>query len=188
MKHSLRAALDRFYRCCGLISAIFVVLMTLAILGQIISRLPFVDVVFDAVEISGFCLAASLFLGLAYTLKAGAHIRVGLLVGALPTRAKRWVELWCTSVAAALTAYASYHAALMNLDSWKFGDLSAGLAAIPLWVPQLAMTFGLIALTVAFLDEFFLVLSGRPVEFRDSEALDVEEILKAPAPLKPRSA
>jgi TRAP-type C4-dicarboxylate transport system permease small subunit len=175
-----RVILDRIYLLSGYAAAVVIVAMTLSILAQIVSRLPYVNVVFDATEISGFCLAASLFLGLAHTLKAGAHIRVSLVVTRLPKFTQRWAALWCTFLASALSGYTTYHAILMNIESVRFNELSPGLMAIPLWIPQIAMSCGLLILTIAFADEFFLACLGQAGDFRDAEEIDVEEILDSP--------
>ncbi len=45
-------------------------------------------------EMAGYLLAATSFLALAATLKRGAHIRVTMLLGALPPRARFLFELW----------------------------------------------------------------------------------------------
>ena len=79
----MRALLDGLYRLCGILAGIFLVLIAVIILAQIGSRelnisLPSTD------DLAGFTMAASAFLGLAPTLRSGAHIRVTLLIGFLP--------------------------------------------------------------------------------------------------------
>ncbi len=49
----------------------------------------------------------------------------------------------------------------MTHDSWRFGDLSPGLLAVPIWIPQSVMLAGLTILTIAFVDELALILKGR---------------------------
>jgi TRAP-type C4-dicarboxylate transport system permease small subunit len=62
----MRRFLDSVYAVSGGLSAFFLMMIGVSILGQIIGRR--FNVAFDATEISGFCMAASTFLGLAYTL------------------------------------------------------------------------------------------------------------------------
>ncbi len=45
-------------------------------------------------------------------------------------------------------------------ESLKFNDLSAGMIAVPIWIPQSAMFAGLVILTIALIDEFVDVLKG----------------------------
>ncbi|WP_373502323.1 hypothetical protein [Aestuariivirga sp.] len=48
-------------------------------------------------------------------------------------------------------------------DDWKVkaGDLSTGLDATPLWIPQTSMAIGAVVFAVAILDQFLqLLLTG----------------------------
>ena len=58
-------------------------------------HLPRTDfVILSLNEICGYLLAGASFLALAGTLKAGAHIRVTMVLGALSEGARRYVEIW----------------------------------------------------------------------------------------------
>jgi TRAP-type C4-dicarboxylate transport system permease small subunit len=46
-------------------------------------------------------------------------------------------------------------------DSYRFGDLSEGLDATPLWLPQLSMAIGATLLALAVCDHFVrLIVTG----------------------------
>ena len=64
-------------------------------------------------------------------------------------------------------------------DSWRFGDLSPGLLAIPFWIPQSVMLAGCVILTIAFLDETVLVLRGQKPGFASGDGELLEEIAEA---------
>ena len=103
-------------------------------------------------DFSGFFLAAASFMALAYTMRSGGHIRVGLVVQHLPER-WRWIaELTTLTFASLFSAFATYYALNLLGDSWRFGDKSTGLVAIPIWLPQCFMVAGLGLLTIAFID------------------------------------
>ncbi len=110
-------------------------------------------------DFTGFLLAAASFLSLAYTFREGAHIRVVLLVSRLPEKLHRLVELWCIGFAMAVTLYFTWYTALLTYESYTYHDLSSGMIAVPIWIPQSAMLFGLVILSVALFDE--LVAVGR---------------------------
>lgn len=111
-------------------------------------------------EFTGFFLAAASFLALAYTLRAGGHIRVSLIIQHCHGGLRRYLELWCITVAGALSGYFTYYMASLVMDSLAFGDVSVGMVPVALWIPQSTLTFGLAVLTIALVDEFAAVLRG----------------------------
>ena len=155
----VRRFLDALYLGAGCLSAFFLAAIAVSIAAQVVGR--YLGYTIDSTEISGFCLAASTFLGLAHTLESGAHIRINLLVRYASGRARRWIELWCTGFAALGLAYFTYWAFDLVLYSYLYHELSPGLMAVPFWIPQSAMVLGLLLLTVAVIDEFCRVWWGR---------------------------
>ena len=114
-------------------------------------------------------LAGASFLALAGTLKAGAHIRVTMLLGLLGERARRFAEIWAFGAAAAVAGYMTWHLANFVYVSLRFHEVSAGVVRVPLAYPQAAMAAGAAILTVALIDELITVLTrGRP-SFRAAE-------------------
>ena len=111
-------------------------------------------------DFTGFLLAAASFLSLAYTLRQGAHIRVVLLVGRLPEKLQRLVEIWCIGFGLAISLYFTWYTAMLTYESYTYNDLSSGMIAVPIWIPQAAMLFGLFVLSVALLDELVAVARG----------------------------
>jgi TRAP-type C4-dicarboxylate transport system permease small subunit len=154
-----RRVLDFAYGLSGLLGAFFLAAIAVTIVGQIVAR--FVGLTMDSTELAGFCLAASTFLGLAYTFRGGAHIRVTLLIGPLAAAPRKWVELWCCGAGALIVGYLAWHAVAFAFQSWEFGDISPGLLAAPFWIPQSGMALGLVILTVALVDETIAVARGR---------------------------
>lgn len=155
----MRALLDGLYRFCGILAGFFLVLIAVIILAQIASRelnftLPSTD------DFAGFAMAASAFLGLAPALRSGAHIRVTLLIGFLPPGPRRIAEFGCLITAIALLGYFSWYCVNMTWESYVFNDRSPGVLSFPLWIPQLAMTVGVVVLTIAFVDDLAAVLRG----------------------------
>ena len=126
-------------------------------------------VVLSLAEIAGYLLAASSFLALAATLKAGAHIRVTMVLGALSERARRFVELWAFGASAIGSAYITYYLSNFAWVSFRFHEVSPGVIRVPLVWPQAVMAVGALILTVALIDELLIVYQrGRPT-FRAAE-------------------
>lgn len=151
-------ALDALYDAAGALAALAIVLICVLISAQIglniVSRLAgtaWSATIPSYADFAGFLLAAATFLALAHTLRRGGHIRVGILTDRLPLRA-RWVcELLALAGSLALAAYATWFAAGLVAESFRFGDRSRGIVAVPLWIPQLSIVTGLGLLTLALL-------------------------------------
>ncbi len=155
----VRSTLQALYTLCGVLAAIFLAGIAVATLYQVVARQ--LGIAIETTEISGFFLAASTFLGLCYTLVNGGHVRVGLISEYASPATHRAVELWCCAVGALITGYAAVQMTLFTIETYRFGDLSPGLVAVPLWIPQSALAFGLIVLTIAILEQATLVWRGQ---------------------------
>lgn len=117
---------------------------------------------------AGYAMAGAGFMALASTLKQGEHIRVTLFIGLLKGRARKAAELLALGVATLLAGFLAYFSAHLVWQSWDIGDVSMGLDATPLWVPQLLMALGTAIFFIAFCDELVLEILNRR-ERRDSE-------------------
>jgi TRAP-type C4-dicarboxylate transport system permease small subunit len=176
----VRRVLDNLYRatlwasglCLGAIAIMVGMQLAARLIDGALSllHLPRTDfVILSLNEICGNLLAAASFLALAGTLKAGAHIRVTLVLSGLSDSRRRLVEIWAFGFAAAACAYGTGQ--LMNFAwvSFLFNEVSNGVIKVPLAVPQAVMAFGALVLTVSLLDEFFIVVRGGRPTFRAAE-------------------
>jgi len=167
----MRRYLDLLYRGSGALAAFFVVAIAVVTLLQVGANLANAvtgwvtgragDLLVPSyAEFGGFFLAAASFLALAYTLRAGGHIRVTLVIQHVAGSGRRGMELWCVGVGAVLAAYFTYYTISLMLESLEFGDVSFGMVPVPLWIPQAVMALGLIILTIALIDEFVAIVTG----------------------------
>src|SRR5699024_1282226 len=129
----------------------------------------------DTDILSGFALAASSFLALAYTLRSGGHIRVNLLVSRLHGRIRRIAEGWCILFAIVGIGFFAWFTFHMVVTSYGFNDVSQGMIGFPLWIPQLGMLIGVVLLEVAFVEEFVRFCRGRQQTYDVSDAGDFVE-------------
>jgi len=167
----MRKFLDTLYNAAGYAAAGFIVLICLVVSAQVVLNL--ITKIFGAAysmtipsyaDFAGFSLAAASFLALAYTLNAGGHIRVTLLLQTFGRIPRLGAELFSLALGAGLSGFATFYMIRLNYESYDYGDLSTGIVAIPLWFPQLATSAGLALLTIAFVDLFVATLkAGEPV-------------------------
>jgi tripartite ATP-independent transporter DctM subunit len=157
MLRIVRRALDTLYRVGGVIGAAFLITILGLIVAQMISR--WTGQVFPGgTDYAGYSMAGASFMSLAYAMNRGAHIRVNLVLSSMG-RWRRYAELWCYGVAALTAVFFARYAIKTNIGSAKWNDISQGLDATPLWVPQILMSVGTVMLAVTLIDHFFRILT-----------------------------
>lgn len=177
----MRSILNFIYRAGGAFSASCIAFIALLVCVQV--GLNLVDKLAGVIQsraigltvpsyadFTGFLLAAATFMGLAYTLRVGGHIRVTLITQRLAARPRRYCEAAVLSIAAALAAYAGVYMGFLVLESYEFGDRSSGIVPVPLWVPQMPVALGLGVLALALADELVCILRGLPASYDSSDA------------------
>lgn len=156
----LDAMLDRLYTACGVIGAICLVGIAVCVALSIVTRL-FGIYVAGLSAYSGYAMAASSFLALAYTFRAGGHIRVALLRDRLSRNGQLAIELWCLGLASLFTGFLAFYLLRMAWISWLLGEKSEGGAATPLWIPQSAVAAGAAVMAIAALHALVLIIVRR---------------------------
>jgi len=167
----MRRTLDRLYDAAIWLAAATFALIAVLVLLQILGRLSdraarFLDLpplgwtIPSLAEFGAFLFTGAVFLGLAGTLQAGSHVRVKLLIQALPDAAARWLGAAVCAAAAALAGFATWSSALQALDSFEFGSVSYGVIPIPLAIPQGVMTAGLGLFCLSLIDAMVTLARG----------------------------
>jgi TRAP-type mannitol/chloroaromatic compound transport system permease small subunit len=176
----MRFFLDRLYQAALYLSAacllIIAVLVGIQLAGRILDgalRIVGLPVfgwqILSLAEIAGYLLAAASFLALAPTLRAGAHIRVTMLLSAFGEARRRYLELAAFAFSSLACAYMTWNLAHFAWVSFRFNEVSHGVVRVPLAYPQSVMAIGALVLTIALIDETLTVLrAGRPT-FRETE-------------------
>ena len=173
----VRVFLDRLYLLSGYLAGLFLiaifVLMLLLSGGRPLGfNIPAGD------DFISWCMAATAFLGLAHTFKHGEMIRVGLLIDRLNDKARHYVEIAALLIGVGFIGFFAWHAVVMTWQSWKFSDISQGVIAVPLWIPQLGYSGGLVILFIAFVDELIHVLRGNPPRYELPKPQSAEEVIE----------
>ena len=165
----MRAALNAVYRGSGVLAGVFLVAIGVMSLTQIVGRLlGFAAHSFD--EFAGYCMAASSFLGLAWTLRCNEQIRMTIILAMTKGGLRRALEIACLAAATFMIGYFAWASAKMVWLSYTLNDVSQGLVPVELWIPQSGMALGLVILLVAFADDLLLVLAGKTPSYEVAEA------------------
>ena len=173
----MRVFLDRLYLSAGILAGCFLVLLFVLMMLLSAGR-PLGLNIPTGDDFASWTMAAVSFLGLAHTIRHGEMIRVGLLVDRLQGRTRQLVELLALTVGTFFVGFFAYYAVSMTYDSWRFNDMSQGIIAYPLWIPQLGYSGGLVILLIAFVDELIHVLRGNLPRYRQAEPQTAEEVVE----------
>ncbi len=165
----VRRTLDRFYAACGILAGVALIAIALCVIIQIVARLLHVVVPWTA-EFAGYAMAASSFLALAHTFNTGGHIRVDLLLGKLRGRTRQGAELLCLVLGNIVVGYFAWHVVVMTWQSYAFNEMGQGTFAVPLWIPQSVMAFGLVALAILMIDNLVRFLLTGTTSYPRDEA------------------
>ena len=143
------------YRLSGYVAAFFLILVATFILTGIASRI-FGFYIRGLAEYSGYSMAASSFLALAYTFGEKGHIRITLFLEKSKGNFRRILELWCLFVATFFSGFLSYYFIKMLIISIKFGERSEGADEILIWIPQLSLAIGSTIFFICVIHNFIL--------------------------------
>ena len=141
---------------------------------------------FESYEVTIYVFAIAVAFGQAYSLVAGAHIRVDVLHAALPRPLRTALDALSLALLAGTTAYLAWHAWSTVAQSASLGARSNSTLGVPLVIPQGLWSIGLtwFALVAAVLlvrhavlvtrgrtNAAEAILSGRALADNDAEHL-----------------
>lgn len=165
---ALRRTLDAIYLASGVLAALCLIAILSLIVLQMLARWTG-EVFPGAPEYAGYFMAAASFLAFGNALNKGSHIRVSIVLNALPAAGQRILNIWCFGIGALIAWYFVYYACRFVYWSWKFNDISQGQDKTALWVPQSFVLIGAVILAVALTDHLLnLIFKGAHRITRDT--------------------
>jgi TRAP-type C4-dicarboxylate transport system permease small subunit len=173
----IRRLLDGLYLGAGYLAGLFLIAIFGLMMGLSIGREVNINIPAGD-DFASWCMAAMAFLGLAHTFKSGEMIRVGLLIDRFRGRTRWYFEMFSLVLGVGFVGFFAWHAVRMTYDSWRFNDISQGVVAVPLWIPQLGYSVGLAILFIAFVDELVHVAAGGEPRYEKPPAASAEEVVE----------
>lgn len=159
-------------RAANLISAGCVLILVVLVIADILGRYLLNSPVPMTYEVGSFLMVFIVFLGLAYTQRMGAHIRVEFLTLRLSPRVRAILDIVASTLGLLLYATIVYQSFIWARASWQVGDYVAGLINIPRWPSQFVVPLGAALLCLQFLAD----VGQRVAELRTLGALDGQGI------------
>jgi TRAP-type C4-dicarboxylate transport system permease small subunit len=161
--------LDRLSRLDGWLGAVCLASLTALMLAEVFVRAvsSFIPALPASIPVawewSSYLMAATFTFGAAMTLRAGGHIRVSLLLTNAPRAVRRVLEVASAAVALVFMGFLAYAMVKFTYASYAKGQTSIS-SDTPLWIPQAAVTFGMLLLAMQFLARVIQALLGLPLE------------------------
>ncbi len=155
LRRFIRRLLDTAYLIGGILGAICLVAILILVTLQMAARWTG-EMLPGLADYAGYFMAASSFFAFAYALNSGSHIRVNILLNQLG-QYRRWGEFWCFAIGSILASSWAFFAIKAVYWSEKLGDISQGLDATPIWIPQLAMAVGSSLFAISLIDNLVRV-------------------------------
>jgi TRAP-type C4-dicarboxylate transport system permease small subunit len=143
-------AFDRLYLWSAYLAAFFLFCIFATTMLQVATRMLGVNLR-GLTDYAGYFMAASAFFAFAHTFNHGSHIRIELFLSMMG-RFRKWGERLSFLCASAVGVWLAWFAWSMVYWSRALNDVSQGMDATPLWLPQMSMTLGLTLLAMAIID------------------------------------
>ena len=160
MLKSLDKNLNLLYKFSGYLAAFFLILVAIFILTGISSRI-FGFYIRGLAEYSGYCMASASFFALAYTFVEGGHIRITLFLEKLSGSKKKFIEIWCLSIASFFSGFLAFYFLKMLIISYKFQERSEGADEILIWIPQTSVAIGSIIFFISVFHQLILTIKKK---------------------------
>ena len=146
----LDRALGGLVAAANAVSAAFVLRRMVRGVADITGRYVFNSPVPMAYEVGSFMLVFIVFLALASTQRAGAHIRVEFLTLRLPPRARACLDMLAYGLGLLVYVTILWRGFGWAWTSWQVGDYVAGLINIPRYPSQFVVPLGAAILCLQF--------------------------------------
>ena len=157
----------------GVLSAAFILFMTLLILTETALRLFLERSLFVAEEFSGYLMANFVMLGLAYTLREEGHIRVNLLLSRLQSRGRTVLDFAGYAVGCGAFALLTWELWCVMVDNFAIGQRSMNVTKTPVFIPQIGLVAGsalmLMQMAAEFLKRLIALIGLKPTGVKSIE-------------------
>jgi len=126
-------AYDRLLDCLGVVSAALIGFVAVGISVDVIMRNTGLGVLSWMLETAEYCLFLATFLGAPWVLSLGAHVRVDIVVDALPRRSGRALEIAADLVGLATSVVILYYSIAISLAARAAGSRIIKEFIFPEW-------------------------------------------------------
>lgn len=137
------------------------IIMMLLFTAHVVGRYVFNAPILGTPEVGGYLLGIVTFLGLAYTLRSGAHIRIDVVTTRLPQRAKQVLEVITSFISFYVVVVFVYVGVNLVLDSYRLHAIGWAALKLPLFIPQILLPLGLCVLGLELFVHIFKLFNQK---------------------------
>jgi TRAP-type C4-dicarboxylate transport system permease small subunit len=142
--------IGRVARSASTLAGLAVLAIVLLITYDVAMRFFFEQPQLFVDEVASFLELFVIFGGLAFTFRTGGHVRVDLLTGRLPGRARAWLRVASFALGLVFLAIVIWTTAQSAVTAYRYGRVSA-VMLYPLWAPMALIPLGLVLLAAVML-------------------------------------
>jgi TRAP-type C4-dicarboxylate transport system permease small subunit len=158
----LDAAMGRIYEAIGVAVSLSIGLFALAIVIDLAFRLAGWGNLAGMQEIIEYLLFAGVFLTAPWLLRMGAHVRVDLILSALPKHVLVWVERAVDLLGVVVCLAMVWYGAANRSSAWSFGSMQMKYFNVPEWWLLSVVVVAFTLLTLEFALRFVRTADADP--------------------------
>jgi TRAP-type C4-dicarboxylate transport system permease small subunit len=164
----LSASYGRSVELLGLIAALSLLALPILIAIDVFIRVLGIGSIKWVVDVSEYLLYVSTFLGAPWLMRLGLHVRVDVLLAALPRmparRLEQTIDLFCIGICCVL----AYYGLLAAIDAWQLDLKQYKALTVPDWPFHAVFVFTMSLLAIEFVRRLM-----RPEEALDTHDAEV---------------
>ena len=144
--------IEKISKIGAYISATFMLLIVAIISTEIFLRSIFNKSLLISDEYSAYFMVASIFFGLAYTLREGKHIKITIITSRIKNKTVSLIlDIVVYLIAFGISTFACYFAFLMVNETRTLDMRADSIAETPLWIPEISVFLGFLLLSLQLL-------------------------------------
>jgi TRAP-type C4-dicarboxylate transport system permease small subunit len=168
MKQSLIGSsygkLKKVNTLCATVAAVVLLFITLSIFVDVFLRYVFGRPTIWITEVSTYLFLYLIYLGTAYALQQGMHIKVTFLLSPFGPRSRRVIDLITSIFATFFTLILLWQSSVMTLAAFKGKWTSPTILNAPYAYIHVVMVFGTLLLLLSFICSTILQFRGEETE------------------------
>ena len=150
---ALARGIERLSTFLAWVAAAGVFLMMALVVVDVALRTFFSSSLLLADEVCGYLLVLVAYLAYAEALKRDAHVRVDMVFNLLSERVRARIDVVFCVISVMAVLVVAWASVVMVYRAYTRGVTVPGILLTPVWIPQLAIVIGLVALVLQFLVE-----------------------------------
>lgn len=125
-------------------------------------------------EYSGYLSGTAFLAATSMTLRAGGHIRVGVLISNVPAPVRRVFEFICAALGTVLTVFLAWTLIRFAVEAAIAGEVSID-SYTPMWIPKSLMAMGGVLLAIQMVARLIRSVAGGELDDENLKATGVVE-------------